>query len=69
MIYRFSGKTFTEGSRAFINIPFNIWEETGLKGNIPCRMSIRGLSFECKLIPKGNGKILNPHYKENTVGA
>ena len=46
MIYRFSGKTLTGGSRAFINIPFNIWEETGLKGNIPCRVSIRGLSFE-----------------------
>lgn len=58
MIYRFSGKTFTEGSRAFINIPFNLWEETGLRGNIPCRVSIRGLSFECKLIPKGNGKYL-----------
>ena len=52
MIYRFSAAIYTEGGRAFIKIPFNVWDETGIKGNIPCRVSILGLSFECKLIPK-----------------
>ena len=60
MTYRFSAAVYTEGGRAFIRIPFNVWEETGIKGNIPCRVSILGLSFECKLIPKGNGKYLIP---------
>ena len=55
MIYRFRAGIYTEGGRAFIKIPFNVWEEAGIKGNIPCRVSIFGLSFECKLIPKGNG--------------
>ncbi len=64
MIYRFRAFIYTEGSRAFIKIPFNVWEETGIKGNIPCRVSIRGLSFECKLIPKGNGKYLIPITKK-----
>ena len=64
MTYRFSAFIYTEGGRAFINIPFNVWEETGLKGNIPCRVSILGLSFECKLIPKGNGKYLIPITKK-----
>lgn len=55
MIYRFHAGLFSEGGRTFIRIPFHVWEETGLKGNIPCRVSIHGVSFECKLIPKGNG--------------
>ena len=64
MIYRFSENIYTEGSRAFINIPFNVWEETGIKGNIPCKVSMCSLSFECKLIPKGNGKYLIPITKK-----
>ena len=64
MIYRFSAFIYTEGGRTFIKIPFNVWEETGLKGNIPCRVSILGHSFECKLIPKGNGKYLIPITKK-----
>ena len=43
------------GSRALIRIPFNVWEETGLKGNISCRVSVSDVSFECKLIPRGKG--------------
>ena len=35
MIYRFSEVIYTEGGRAFVKIPFNVWEETGIKGNIP----------------------------------
>ena len=64
MIYRFSALIHTEGNRAFIEIPFNVWEKTGLKGNIPCRVTILGLSFECKLIPKGGGKYLIPISKK-----
>lgn len=64
MMYRFSAVIFTEGGRTFIKIPFNMWEETGIKGNIPCRVSILDLSFECKLIPKGNGKYLIPITKK-----
>lgn len=64
MIYKFSAFIYTEEGRAFIKIPFNVWEETGLKGNIPCRVSILDLSFECKLIPKGSGKYLIPITKK-----
>ena len=64
MIYKFSALIYAEGGRAFIDIPFNVWEETGLKGNIPCRVSICNISFECKLIPKGLGKYLIPISKK-----
>ena len=36
----------TEGKCSFIEIPFNVWEETGLNGNIPCCIIIRECSFE-----------------------
>lgn len=55
MIFKFDAPLYAEGNRTFIRIPFNVWEETGLKGNIPCRVSILDLAFECKLIPKGDG--------------
>ncbi|MGN1235249.1 MAG: DUF1905 domain-containing protein [Christensenellaceae bacterium] len=64
MIYKFCAGIDTEGGRAFIEIPLNMWEETGRKGNIPCRVSVQGLSFECKLIPKGNGKYWIPITKK-----
>lgn len=35
MIYKFNASIYSEGSRAFIEIPLNVWKETGLKGNIP----------------------------------
>ncbi len=60
MICTFNESIQIEGSRAFIRIPFNVWEETGLKGNIPCRVTIETYTFECKLIPKGNGNYLIP---------
>lgn len=64
MVYKFIAAIEPASSRAFIRIPFNVWEETGIKGNIPCRVSIRNLSFECKLIPKGNGNYLIPVTKK-----
>ena len=60
MIYNFTAVIHTEGKRSFIEIPFNVWEETGLKGNIPCRIAVGECSFECKLIPKGNGRYFIP---------
>lgn len=60
MIYSFKESIFIEGSRAFLRIPFNVWGETGLKGNIPCRVTIEAQAFECKLIPKGNGNYWIP---------
>lgn len=60
MIYTYNESIYMEGSRAFIRVPFNVWEETGLNGNIPCRVAIENHSFECKLIPKGNGNYLIP---------
>lgn len=60
MIYKFNAFPFAEGKRIFIEIPFNVWEETGLKGNIPCRVSLPDVSFECKLVPKGQGRYFIP---------
>lgn len=64
MIYKFSASIYMEGNRAFIRIPFNVWEEAGLKGNIPCRVSVLGLTFECKLTPKGHGEYWIPVTKK-----
>ena len=64
MIYKFRAGISAERGRAFIEIPFNVWEETGLKGNIPCRVTVSELSFECKLIPKGNGSYFIPVTKK-----
>lgn len=60
MVYRFTSIIHTEEKRTFIEIPFNVWEETALKGNIPCRIAIQECSFECKLIPKGSGRYFIP---------
>ena len=32
MIYRFRAAIYTEGGRALIRIPFNVWEETDRRG-------------------------------------
>lgn len=55
MTYTFSTALHTEGSRCFAAVPFNVWEETSLRGNIPCRICVEEHTFECKLIPKGAG--------------
>lgn len=55
MIYRFNTTLHKGGNRFFASIPFNIWEITGLKGNIPCRVVMEEHSFECRLVPKGGG--------------
>ena len=60
MQYQFFGALHKEGNRTFVPIPFNVWEETGRKGNIPCRVCIQEQSFECKLLPRGNGNYWIP---------
>jgi len=48
MLYSFEGQLISEGNRSFIRIPFNIWEETGLKGTIPARIKANDcLSVSC----------------------
>ncbi|MGN1399773.1 MAG: DUF1905 domain-containing protein [Erysipelotrichaceae bacterium] len=64
MIFHFFATIEPQGKRSFIKIPLNLWQETGLKGNIPCKVSIDSITFECKLIPKGNGNYLIPLTKQ-----
>ena len=37
MLYSFEGQLISEGNRSFIRIPFNIWEETGLRAKLLAR--------------------------------
>lgn len=60
MKFRFTETIFSEGERSFIKVPFNVWEETGLKGNLPCSVSVSNISFECRLLPKGGGNYFIP---------
>lgn len=55
MRFEFETTLLEEGNRTFAPIPFNVWEKTGQKGNVPCRVDIHAYSFECKLLPKGCG--------------
>ncbi len=55
MIFRFEAPLYREGNHHYICIPLNVWQVTGLKGTIPCRIEIQDLRFECKLLPKGKG--------------
>ncbi len=55
MIHTFIGTVFKQGNRCFIDIPFNVWEICGQKGNIAVEVTIQGCDFECRLIPKGDG--------------
>lgn len=64
MNFNFNGKIFLEGNKAFVEIPFNVWEECNQKGNIPVKVYIEKLVFECKLIPKGKGNYYIPIKKE-----
>jgi len=65
VVYKFNGEIFRTGQRVFISIPFNVWEECGVKGNVPVKVIIDELTYECKLIPKGNGVYYIPVMKDN----
>ena len=60
----FYSECFKEGNRTYMNIPFHVWDTFGVKGNIPVKVIIHDMSFECKLIPKGNGNYLIPIKKQ-----
>lgn len=64
MQYTFRGSLLKEGGRTFISIPFNVWEVLGQKGLIPVKVTINDFNFECKLVPKGNGKYYIPIVKD-----
>lgn len=64
MKYTFSGKLIQQGTRYFIEIPFNIWEEWGRKGLIPVKVCIQDYIFECRLVPKGRGVYYIPVKKQ-----
>lgn len=65
MLYTFEGSYLKEGNRHFIKIPFNVWDICEQKGNIPVKATIEQITFECKLIPKGQGDYYIPIAKKN----
>jgi hypothetical protein len=64
MNYSFKSGYYYEGNRIFIKIPFNVWDTCGKKGNIPVKAVIEDITFECKLLPKGNGEYVLPVNKD-----
>ena len=41
LVYSFEGQLISEGNRSFIEIPFNVWEVAGRKGNLPARIKVK----------------------------
>lgn len=64
MHYSIKSNFHKEGNRIFVKIPFNVWETCGKKGLITVEVAIGGITFECKLIPKGNGEYVIPVNKD-----
>lgn len=64
MWHNFEGEYLKEGNRHFLKIPFNVWEICGQKGNLPVAATVENIPFECKLIPKGEGKYYLPVAKK-----
>lgn len=64
MIYRFSEKLLKQGNRYFVKIPFNVWEECNQKGMISVKVQLNDHTFECRLVPKGNGIYYIPIMKK-----
>lgn len=65
MIYSFiAASTISENGKVYIEIPFNVWETCGRKGMINTRVCINDYSFECRLIPKGEGIYYIPIIKD-----
>jgi len=64
MHYSFKTGYYENGNRIFIKIPFNVWETCGKKGLIPVKVDVEGITFECKLVPKGNGEYVIPVNKD-----
>ena len=64
MDFEFKANLIKSVNKFFVRIPFNVWEVSGQKGLIPVKAEVSGFSFECKLIPKGNGIYNIPVKKE-----
>ena len=64
MRYSFKAGYYKNGNMIFIKIPFNVWDTCGKKGLFPVEVCIEGVTFECKLIPKGNGEYVIPVNKD-----
>lgn len=60
MKYSFITDLLEDGNRLFIEIPFNVWEVCEKKGMIAVEVEIQKVKFECKLVPKGNGRYYIP---------
>jgi hypothetical protein len=66
MNYDFITETLIKSNnKQYIKIPFNVWETCSVKGMISINVKINDFSFECKLIPKGNGNYLIPLTEQN----
>ena len=55
MIYRFRAGIYTEGGRAFIKIPFNVWEVCKLRDEIRGKVVLDNDIIDCRLLPKDKG--------------
>jgi hypothetical protein len=60
MEFQFISSCQKDGNKTFVSIPFNMWDTCCKKGLIPAKAVINDTTFECKLIPKGNGKYVLP---------
>lgn len=60
MPYSFTSGLLESGNRTFIEIPFNVWDTCNQKGMISVSVMVEDVSFECKLVPKGDGKYYIP---------
>lgn len=66
MQFSFNSTLIKSGNKAYIRIPFDVWDACGQKGLIPVEADVSGNSFECRLVPKGNGMYCIPVKKEVT---
>lgn len=66
MIHTFSVAMpdYKENSRIFIELPFNVFDLFNKKGAMRVKGSINGSTYECALIPRGNGVYLFPINKK-----
>lgn len=63
MMYSFTVEPLKVGNKTYLPIPFNVWEKCEKKGMIPVIATVEGISFECKLLPKGGGNYFIPIIK------
>lgn len=64
MDFEFRANLIKSGNKFYIRIPFNVWEASDRKGLIPVKADVCGHTFECRLVPKGDGIYNIPVKKE-----